>query len=176
MGAIELAAPVVDDAKQWLERLEQAVGTFLRAQPATGSDEGGARDFAENLVQKSLARLPRWRGSDWAHVTLAITDIGIAIQQAKKDLKEVVGRGYAEGDVWNEMVCALHDFAVSRGYSTSARKDTDKSKKSETAPFVALVKEIQKSFPEGCRRHEHSELGLAEAIYKARSRTKASEA
>jgi hypothetical protein len=165
---LETAAPFVNDAKSWLTQIEKAATNFLLvAQGTSARDQArDAANYAEDKLNDRLATLVGC-GSSWTHVVLAMTDIVVAISRAKDDVN-AAPKGFAEGDVWDEMICALTDFAASRKYPTAAPKGTDKAKNASTPLFVVLVREIQESFPEDCRRHGQSDIALAQAISVAR--------
>jgi len=63
----------------------------------------------------------------------------------------------------------LTEIMREAGLPTGASKDTDKSKSDEPSLFVALVRELQKCLPDGCRKTTHSDEALAGAIGRARA-------
>jgi hypothetical protein len=70
-------------------------------------------------------------------------------------------------------VCRLTDYVEERGYPSGASKGVDKSASGATSEFVALVRELQRLFPEECRRHTASDPALAEGIAVARRKRRA---
>ena len=166
---MERTAPETADAKQWLERLERSAAVFLREANASSprTPENGALHYAESLVEERLTRFANWRESGWWHVVSAMTDIVVAVQEAKQDIASHDGKS-PEGDAWADMVRALTNFAKSRGYKHGAPKDANKSKGTTASPFVTLVSELQFCFPENHRRHGKG-FTLAAGINAARA-------
>jgi hypothetical protein len=85
----------------------------------------------------------------------------LACTRARKTLNS---EGTAwEGQAWELMVQRLAEFAHERGLPVSARKDSDKRKRSPS-PFVSFVKAIQDQFPSEVPIRFSTEDGLAQAI------------
>lgn len=162
----ELAAPFVDDAKRWLTRLERAAADFR--QLAQRCSVQGEHGYIQTFVQERLNRFEGWQDSSWSRVVSEMADVVEAIRLTREDVETEWLRGIVEGQAWELMVRDLSEFAAARNYPLAAPKGTDKSENSSTPGFVILVKEVQNSFPEDCRRPCNSDIALAEAITVAR--------
>ena len=97
-----------------------------------------------------------------------MTHVVAAFAIAKRALENEARAGFVEGQLWEELVCRLTDFADQRSYPGGASKGVDKSTSGRTSPFIGLVRELQNTFPEECRRHTQSDMAIAEAIAAAR--------
>jgi hypothetical protein len=112
--------------------------------------------------------IERLQGIDSYALFAIMTHVVAAFGFAKRELEQDVGAGFVEGKMWDELVCQLTDFAEQRNYPVGASKGSDKSTSDRTSPFIGLVRELQNTFPEECRRHAASDMAIAEAITTAR--------
>jgi hypothetical protein len=74
----------------------------------------------------------------------------------------------SERSVWALWIRTLTSTLRENDLPTSARKDSDKQKGYMPSPFVALVRELQKSLPPKYRPSFHSDEALGQAISRAR--------
>jgi hypothetical protein len=74
---------------------------------------------------------------------------------------------FSEGEIWDLWIDALTTIMKDNGLPYEARKDTDKRKR-ESSPFVALIRELQKSLPKELRKSMTSDDALAQRISRAR--------
>jgi hypothetical protein len=166
----ESHAPKAVDAMAWLDKGEKAVAVFLNAwhkRPSTDDTESAAT-YAQCLVECHIWHPLLPEGNEWYAILGIMTHVRAAFEFAKRELKEDACDGFVEGQMWDELVCRLTDFAEQRGYPVTASKGVDKSTSDRNSPFIGLVRELQDTFPEECRRHTASDMAIAEAIATAR--------
>jgi hypothetical protein len=95
-----------------------------------------------------------------------LTSFQLACDVALKELSEFPA--LKEGDEWKSWIRRLNRIAKDNGLPAGVRKDVgNKSKSDRPSPFTLLVKELQSCLPTDCRRHTHSDGGLAVAISQA---------
>jgi hypothetical protein len=166
----ETRAPFLDDAMAWLKEVGKAAEIFWNAahrQPPTDIEQRAAL-HAQSVVARNIKHFALPDGMEWSVLTGIMTNVVAALQIVARDLPgEAVG-GFVEGQFWNSFVCQLTDYVNERGYPSGASKGVDKSASGATSEFVALVRELQRLFPEECRRHTASDMALAEGIAVAR--------
>jgi hypothetical protein len=97
-----------------------------------------------------------------------MTHVVAAFDRAKRELPKDAVAGHVEGQMWDNLVCQLTDFAEQRGYPVGASKGVDKLSSDKVSPFIGLMRELQNTFPVECRRHTASDMAIAEAIAAAR--------
>jgi hypothetical protein len=83
------------------------------------------------------------------------------------------GPGFVEGSAWRKMIRDLSEYLDRRGLPVAASKGQGKARAPKASPFVRLVRELQRAFPDGFSRHNHSYEALAKAIGDARRRHRA---
>jgi hypothetical protein len=93
----------------------------------------------------------------------------VACDLSLKELSEPSTATFEKGESWKHWIPQLTEIMREAGLPTGTRKDTDKSKSDRPSPFVALVRELQKCLPDGCRPSTHSDSALAERIVRARA-------
>src|ERR1700731_753370 len=95
------------------------------------------------------------RGIEWSALSGIMTHVVAAFAIAKCKVKKEARAGFVEGQMWDDLVCRLTDFAEQRSYPGGASKGVDKSTSDKTSPFIGLVRELQDTFPksaDGIRR------------------------
>jgi hypothetical protein len=141
-------------------------------------DEGFAEIEAEldgaderQAFEEMVARLNPARGNYVDFVTRGLSHLLEACSAAQGELAATIDerRGFEAGTAWDQMIRDLLDWAKSRGYPATISMGRQKSSKVvPPSPFVRFVQELQKLFPDGYARHQHSVDGLAGAISRAR--------
>jgi hypothetical protein len=162
----ERSAPFLDDAMAWLKKARKAAKAFSEA-----LDEGGdAVFYTRHYVATNMRHhLFEPEGPlDWSGLSSLMTFFRGALVQAETEIPKEARVGLVEGECWEMMVRKLTDYAESQGYPTGASKGVDKTVTPNTSDFVALVREIQNTFPPERRRHTASDVALAQAISEAR--------
>ncbi len=180
----EAKAPFADDARRYLDQLENTANKFWRVLlershiPLTGSgddvhiaERDSIRGVAVGYVQSHVGRfIKQFRGeSDWRGLLDVMQACMPAIMATRQYLDEQVKYGFVEGRNWDELVWNLSEFARARGLPSGVSKSNDPAKAS---PFVAFVRELQRTFPERFHRHGSTNAALAEAITVARRQIK----
>jgi len=165
----ESYAPKAVDAMAWLVEVEKAATVFWNAghKRASNEEKELAVTYARCLVERHIGHRLLPRGSEWYALTGIMAHVVAAFASAKCEMEKDARAGFVEGQMWDELVCQLTDFAKQRVYPFSASKGVDKTS-DRTSPFIGLVRELQNTFPEECRRHTASDMALAEAIAVAR--------
>jgi len=119
-------------------------------------------------------RLPTRNYVSWACLELS-RFVG-ACEGALKEFADASQYNYwTAGAYWEAWVRDLTHLLETRRLPTTARKDTDKDKSisySGTSPFVKFLRAFQNHIPSEYVRAQHSRLALADAIHKARRRSK----
>jgi hypothetical protein len=171
----ESRAPFLDDAMAWLDKTGKAAKIFWEAaykRPGTESKELAAI-YAQGLVERNIRHRALPRSNEWCVLSGIMTHVVAAFDIAKRELPKDVAAGHVEGQMWDNLVCGLTDFADQRGYPFGASKGVDKSSSAKSSPFIGLVRELQNTFPAECRRHTASDMAIAEAIAAARRKSRA---
>ena len=160
----ETAAPFIDDASQYLDKVTDFVRAFVRALriPAEEAAMEAALRVRE-LIEIAAPSL------DIAHLEGLTQGFALACDAVRRDLEQQAPQtDIEEGQAWNELIRVLTEFSKELGLPTGASKGFAKSKSGRSSPFVAFVSELQKSFPNRYRRHNQSHQALAKAIGDAR--------
>jgi hypothetical protein len=76
--------------------------------------------------------------------------------------------GFSQGEIWALWINMVTTIMKDSALPYEARKDSDKRKSDSPSPFVALVRELQKSLPIELQKSTQSDDALAQAIYRAR--------
>jgi hypothetical protein len=162
----ESYAPKAVDAMAWLVEVEKAAKVFLNVwhKRARTEEKELAVTYARCLVERHIGHHFLPRGIEWHALSGIMTHVVAAFAIAKCEMKKEPRAGFVEGQMWDDLVCRLTDFAEQRDYPGGASKSTS----DRTSPFIGLVRELQNTFPEECRRHKASDMALAEAIAAAR--------
>jgi hypothetical protein len=166
----ESSAPKMAYAMAWLDDGKKAAEAFLNAwhKWPSADEKAFAANYAQCLVEHHIGHRFLPEGNEWYALFGIMTHVVAAFGFAKRELEEGARAGFVEGQEWDELVCQLTDFAEQRGYPVGASKGVDKSTSDMNSPFVGLVRELQNTFPEVCRRHTASDMAIAEAIAVAR--------
>jgi hypothetical protein len=69
-----------------------------------------------------------------------MTHVVAAFASAKREVEKEARAGFVEGQMWEELVCRLTDFAKQRCYPVGASKGIDKSTSDKASPFIGLVR------------------------------------
>lgn len=162
----ERFAPFLDDAMAWLKKARKAAKAFSESL----YEGGDAVFYVQHYVASNTGHyLFEPEGPlDWSGLCSLMTFFRAALVQAETEIPKEARVGFVEGQCWEMMVRKLTDYAESQGYPTGASKGVDKAVTRKASEFVALVREIQNTFPPDCRRHTASDAALAEAITVAR--------
>jgi hypothetical protein len=159
----EAAAPHVDDAMTYLQRLQDGADNFAVAL-------GGTFKFADAAaeVQRLIMRqYPRQEGGGmppWEYVLRLVYDFQGACTRARELLKAQKLEGFVEGEAWRQLIIDLTGFCKERSWPTGvAKASTYRSR------FRKFVMTLQKAFPENLQRHVTSDEALATAINAARA-------
>jgi hypothetical protein len=75
---------------------------------------------------------------------------------------------FSEGEIWDVWINTLTTIMKDNGLPYEVRKDVDKRKGDSPSPFVALIRELQKSLPKELRKSMTSDDALAQRISRAR--------
>ncbi|MCX7310276.1 MAG: hypothetical protein NTV56_00760 [Alphaproteobacteria bacterium] len=176
----EAMAPFADDARRYLDQIQKSADQFWRVllershTPMTGSgddahiaEKDSIRGVGVGYVQSHLGRFIKQFGSgpDWRGLLNVMQATMPAIMATRQYLDEQTKLGFVEGRAWDELVWRLSELAKQHGLPNGVAKSDDPTKAS---PFVALVRELQLTFPDSFRRHGASNAALAEAITVAR--------
>lgn len=180
----EVKAPFADDARRYLDQLEKTANQFWRVLleqshiPLTGAGDNvhiaerdSIRGVAVGYIQSHVGRfINQFRGErDWRGLLDVMQACVPAIMATRQYLDEQIKYGFVEGRNWDELVWNLSEFAKARGLPNGVSKSDDPAKAS---PFVAFVRELQRTFPERFHRHGSTNAALAEAITVARRQMK----
>ena len=171
----ESAAPFVDDALRYLNRLEKTGRKFWetmleREQIPTLIGEARLRAdaivFVQNHVGRYLAKFDFRKKTDWDGLIDVMGASMAAFIKAREYINgDSANRGFVEGNAWNNFVWGLSEFAEQRQLPFRISKSDDPARAS---PFIRFFRELQESFPPRFRRHHSSYTALAEAITVAR--------
>lgn len=183
----EARAPFVDDAVDYLDRLEKAGKRFWdvllerEGTPMTGSgDQAGiaeedmmrsnAMGFVQSHVGRFLKQYEFRRQTDWRGLLDVMGACTAAMVQSRKYITEEAARiGFVEGRQWDQLIWKLTAFAEARALPSRISKSADPS---QASAFVRFIRELQRTFPAQFRRHATSNAALAEAITVARRKIK----
>ncbi len=164
----EQVAHPVSEARKRVERVKKAATEFKTAifEQDVGLD---ARTYANHLIKLHF-RDARIRNSRDGLRTVAklMTSVIVACNRALQDLKHPGNWGPKRGDTWEKLVRDLTAVLKRHRLPTEVRKDSDKTKTGKPSPLVSFMRELQSCLPPEHRRAEHSEIALADAIYRAR--------
>lgn len=161
---LERSAPFAADAINWLKKLRARLNETLilvRRQPGTAVEILEAEDYARvNLV--AVFRKARG-GANWTWGTIVqlIVQLERACGDVLKDF-ETLEDGFKEGAAWSLLIVRLTELADRNNFPSRVAKGGSPS------PFVELICELQKTFPEKFRKHLHSDTALAQAILRSR--------
>jgi hypothetical protein len=97
-----------------------------------------------------------------------IESLDVACTTALDYLDRTANVTPSERSIWDLWVTTLTSTLRENGLPTSVRKDSDKQKGHLPSPFVALIRELQKSLPPKYRPPFHSDEALGQAISRAR--------
>ena len=165
----ELTAPPAKEAEQSLSKVLKGVKKLVEdLQHLIDRKDDGARQL-RSMIERNF---------DCAHVPSATGKLRFA-SQVVRSLRDACclaqcelhnSGSYVPGDQWDAWVRKLTAIAHGQGLPTGARKDDQPGK--AASAFVALVRELQCCVPCKLRRHAHSDGALAQAITKARQKSK----
>jgi hypothetical protein len=97
-----------------------------------------------------------------------MASVQVACNHALQELGLPEKHGRRRGDTWDQWIWDLIVLLDGLRLPTEVRKDDDKNKTGLPSPFVALVRELQKTVPLEFRRSTQSDGALAKAITEAR--------
>jgi hypothetical protein len=172
----ERNAPFLDDALKWLKAAEKSATRFWKTTWGGGDSEKGdaifyAQDYVERHIDDHGLQIPG--ESKWDALVSIMTNVVAALAIARREVPKEARAGFVEGETWDAMICQLSDFAEAKGFPVGASKGVDKAASSKPSPFVAFIREIQNTFPAVSRRHNASDIAIAEAISVARRKRRA---
>jgi hypothetical protein len=154
----------VGEAQKIVEACKRCASEFHRALPSLQSDNEGYA--AMHFISKNLND-PRLRdGKLFVGLHRVLISFNDACNAALKELSEFPFS--KEGDEWSWWIQRLNRIMKNNKLPAGVRKDAGNKSKTDTpSPFTLLVAELQSCLPRECRRHTHSEGGLAVAISRA---------
>lgn len=164
----ESRAPFLRDAEQWLNTSLEATKAYVEVILQGLAPKDASVQYARSMVEQHIRHGAFPEGMKWSELANILIYLEAAFERGREDLKQSSAAGFEEGTQWEEMICRLTDFAKSCNYPIAAPKGVDKAKSSRTPPFVILVRELQRLFPEELRRATGSDIALAQAISVAR--------
>jgi hypothetical protein len=187
-------APFAEDALKHLNHIVKYAHPFLTTLLTTSDDQTNeAAAYAESLISSSMADklspetdyIAELDASPngfvvWKHAGDSpprtnkldelrdlLTNLLAACKAVRAQLSEDDQAAFEEGQAWQLMVRKLVLWARQRGFPATASKGRSKkaSINPPPSPFVAFVRELQKTFPaEKYQRHMHSDDALSKAI------------
>lgn len=183
----ERAAPFADDTLAYLDRLDKAGkkfwNTLLERQNMPMSMKDGqsyiaeedqirdaGKGYAQSVLGSHLKRIDFRHQTGWSDLLDIVGAFQAAVIAARDDIDDRSKKvGFVEGRQWDNLVLLLGKWATERGLPVGLTKYDDPAR---AAPFVALVHELQASFPPEFRRHEASYAAINQAISVARRKLK----
>lgn len=174
----EAAAPFLQDSQQWLQQTRQAAQNFshllLKAGNLSNPLKSDAAFFAQREIGLQLKRIEHMAPVvDVEILRSAIDYFIIANVKAEETLtynSEKAGK--IEGNAWAEMVQGIVDLFERANRPVTASKGTGKAKHDKPSAFVGFIFQLQATFPDALKRHNHSFGALAEAITQVKKLTR----
>jgi hypothetical protein len=162
------SAPFADPAVDWLQGIETAA-RHLVASYSSRSGAGGIKVHFSNNINNFMPTA-REGGPGLREFVRQAYEVMMAARLAREEVQ--VSPGFHERAAWRAMIVRLWKFAYSEGFPTTVNNSGIKKSKENgieewTSPFVAFVRELQRSFPGGLAQFTHSDGGLAGAIIEA---------
>jgi hypothetical protein len=171
-ATIEQNAPPLSEAQQRLETLRQAAKSMINVLDHRSSSV--AIEYTDDLIAKwfnnQLITIPLSQGADlnFEVLTYILGSLVSACEAAGKELEFWSTKTvWKEGMAWKRWVTALTHLLDRHGLPIAAWVDDD----DKLSPFVAFVRELQRSIPSQYRNSTQSDGALRKAIQRAREST-----
>lgn len=106
-------------------------------------------------------------GGEAPKIMALVSDLLLIAETAKDGVEDAAHPSIEDKKAWRNLIIGLTGLFDKRGLPTGSDKDGETNKR--PSPFVMFIKELQVTFPNGCRRqHAWSYVALAGAIIEAR--------
>lgn len=157
----EINAPFVNDAREYLEKIERAGTEFWQSMFKQFRSEK-ASAYVQVKIDQHLNEVGHRLSLDWARMLDVMTAWKSACRRMRDQLKQEQEGGVKEGAAWNELVIKLRDFAKRKGLKPGVSVRSDGS--DTASPVVEFIWSLQATFPRNLQRHHASKTALSQAI------------
>jgi hypothetical protein len=163
LAPAESTAPFIDDAIKYLVRLEKAADRFWKL--LHDSEEGAQTDVAGYVRSQMDVHLRRCNYPTTFDLVGIMGVTTVALEEARRDIKNQEGQGFAEGSSWSNLVYELDLLFTENNLTQKIAKFDDPT---QASPFVQFFRQLQLLFPTEFRRHDTTFASLTEAMTVAR--------